>query len=176
MAGRARFTRKYTDEQLDAFFRAVFIDGRQVATARRMALAGQLGVEAFDLNRGYAYELIKERRETYELEHPEALTVAIDRQLVALAGKALSQSRILAKAEHADPEAIRKTVQALTTARAAIRPEAKATKQSAPTQTNGAEPTTQSETTLTSLLGKAPTSKTANPKQHAPDPVASRAA
>lgn len=175
MAGRARFTRKYTDEQIEAFLRAVLIDHTPVAAAVRKAEAGQLGVPGFTLNRVYAYELVKRRREGYEQEHPEAAVAAIDKALMALANKALSQSRILAKAEMADPDAIKRTVQALTTARAAIRPETRPAPKQSASPKGEPEPSNTAENTLTSLLTTAQKAKRTNSGQQAPGPVRSLA-
>lgn len=118
--GAARFTKRYTEAEKDAILHAVLIDNQTVAKTITDAADGKLNVPAFTVNRQYAYQIVKDNREAYEARNPEALRQAIDNELTTLAAKALAQARTLAKAEMADPDLLRRTVQALKAAQSAL--------------------------------------------------------
>lgn len=95
--GGARFTTRYTALQKEALLRAVCIDRMTVADAVRAAAAGELGLPAFEINRQYAYDILKKDRDAFEAGNEEALEAAIDHELRGAEIDALAQIRKLRK-------------------------------------------------------------------------------
>lgn len=95
--GAARFTRRLTDKQRDAILRAVLIDGHSVAETIRMANDGRLGVPAFKLGT-YAYDIVRDGRETFEASNEEALSRAIELEMRGAETDALANVRAIRKA------------------------------------------------------------------------------
>jgi hypothetical protein len=119
-----RFTRRYNDAQKAALLKAVLSDGISTAEAVRRAASGDLGVPAFKLDKVYAYQLVGKGREAFEAQNPEALRLSIDRQIVAMARKALKMARALEKQQDPDPAALKAWVAALKAAQTGLaRPE-----------------------------------------------------
>jgi transposase-like protein len=115
----ARFVARYTDQQKDALLKAVLVDGLSIAEAARRAPHGRLGVDAFDVNRQYAYDLVKKGRDGYEERNPEALELATANELRRLHRLNLKRSRGLTEAS--DPDEIKRAAQALSATRSAMR-------------------------------------------------------
>lgn len=74
MSHGARFTRIYTDEQREAFLRAILVDGMGVREAMRAAREGRLGIPAFT-GRGefWGYTLRDTHREKFEATNDDAI-------------------------------------------------------------------------------------------------------
>jgi hypothetical protein len=87
MANSPRDSRRFTDVQVQAIMRAHLIDGYIVSDVWRMAKAGELGLPAFEPDRRYIYQLIKNNRDQFEASNPEALAAATTKAL-AMAHKA----------------------------------------------------------------------------------------
>lgn len=159
----ARFTKRYTLEQIEAVMRSVITEGRAVTDTVKMAHAGGLGIPAFDLDRGYAYELVAKHREAYEASNTNTLADSIDAAIARLAAKALTLASKTERNPKATAEDIKRAVATLKAAREALaRPETKPT-----TPTNAQA----SEVTSPDVLGSLLTNMT----NGARDPVRSRA-
>lgn len=168
----ARFTKRYTDAEKQAILRSVIVERQSVVQTVRKAAAGELGVPAFDLNKTYAYEIVKREREAYEAQNTDALATGIDEAISRLAAKTLRMARTLERMAEPNPDEVRRTVQALKTARAALR-EPNAPKNDAPTlvQTNA----TQAPNVIETLLRNAPRNVAPKPESGARGPVRSPA-
>jgi hypothetical protein len=122
--GAARFTNRFTQAQKDALLRAVLIDGHTVKAARDLARAGQLTVPAFDIGT-YAYDVIKQGRDSFEQSNETALDLAIDAELKKTAAAALAHNRgLLATFKRdgtSDPDALRRSAQTLSAIKRARR-------------------------------------------------------
>lgn len=123
-SGAARFTTRFSQAQKDAILKAVILDGHTVKTARDMAKAGQLDVPAFEIGT-YAYDIVKNDREAFELANDSALDLAIDTELRKTAALALAHNRALralAKRDGTDdPDAMKRSAQALSAIKRARR-------------------------------------------------------
>lgn len=180
MAGRSRYTIRYTDEQVNAIMRAVLIDGHKVAQAIRMAETGQLDTPAFKLDRRYAYQLVKKRRDAFEMANPEAMAHSTEAELRRIHALNLAKARKLDG--DSDPTEIAKIAKATAETLRAIKtsetkPPARA---KAPMNTPEPERNTAPKTTapdvLAGLISKAaPKSGSLDhaPKQPAPSSPAS---
>jgi hypothetical protein len=143
----ARYTKRYADSEKQAFLRAVLVDQMTVSEAVRAGAAGELGVPAFELNRIYGYQLIKRHRDEYEIEHGDAMALAIDTAMTRLASKTLRLARETLKDDKATVNETRSAMLALKTAREGLS-KAKPAAQAAP------EPKPTLETDKPDVIGR----------------------
>lgn len=112
----SRFTTTYTQEQKDALLSAVILRGMAVTDAMQKAGTGELGVPAFKIGR-YAYDIIRDGRESFEARNDEALEAALQAELRYDAMAALAHNRALQKAFKRDGtgdiDGLRRSAQAL---------------------------------------------------------------
>lgn len=157
MAG-PRDTRRYTDTQIQALLASMLIEGHTPAVTVRRALAGELGIPAFHVDRRYIYQLRDNNRDTFESEHPEALARRTYKAL-AVAHKA-NLDALEALANDTDPGERTRILKAVAEserilANATSKP-AHPKNKNTPTQTNEPEPQTPDGGTLATLVNLAP--------------------
>lgn len=111
VASKADFQKRFTTDQKNALLAAVLIDGHSIAEATRMAERGDLPCKAYVISKWYAYHVVKQHRERFELEHPEATARSTTNELRRLHGLNLKKARDLA--ETADPGEIARVAKAL---------------------------------------------------------------
>jgi hypothetical protein len=149
----SRDSKRRTEAEIQAIMRAHIIDGHIVSNVWRMAMAGELGVPAFDPGRRYIYSLIKNNRDSFEAQNPDALQASTTKAL-ALAHKAnLDALRALAK--DTDPQERARIAKAVSDSAKTLN----AVAQKPARENTNAQPATpdaKQDPTLSSLIALAP--------------------